>query len=187
MCAHCPSDSLSFRVLPGTDKECVLCIFHKGTGVATRLIVSFLDALQVGIEATSARKRLRQVKAYLTVLSIQPGGELRDQTVCPPPGLVTMPSRLPFLNESALSFPPPTNLLVGHSPGPAQRYSTSTALHRSAFDLFINNAIKTKKRILKQKFRTIDDFVKRYFTVLLNKETSFFLTFQNQFAWNVGK
>ena len=32
----------------------------------------------VRIKATMARKRLRQVKADLTVLSIQPGGELRD-------------------------------------------------------------------------------------------------------------
>ena len=51
-----------------------------------------------------ARKVLRQVKADLTVLSIQPGGELRDQTVCPSPGLVTMRSRLPFLDESAPSI-----------------------------------------------------------------------------------
>ena len=51
-----------------------------------------------------AQKRLRQVKADLTVLSIQSGGELRDQTVCPSPGLVTMPSRLPFLDESAPSI-----------------------------------------------------------------------------------
>ena len=51
-----------------------------------------------------ARKRLRQVKADSNVLSIQPGGELRDQTVCLSPGLVTMPSRLPFLDESAPSI-----------------------------------------------------------------------------------
>ena len=61
-------------------------------------------ALQVRIKATMARRRLRQVKADLTVLSIQSGGELRDQTVCLSPGLVTMPSRLPFLDESALSI-----------------------------------------------------------------------------------
>ena len=51
-----------------------------------------------------AQRRLRQVKADFTVLSIQPGGEVRDQTVCPSPGLVTMPSRLPFLDESAPSI-----------------------------------------------------------------------------------
>ena len=104
MCAHCPTDSLPFRAPTGTDKKCVLCIFHKGTAVATRLIVSFLEALQVRIKATMAQKRLRQVKADLTVFSIQPGGELRDQTVCPSPGLVTMLSRLPVLDESALSI-----------------------------------------------------------------------------------
>ena len=51
-----------------------------------------------------ARKRLRQIKVYLTLLSIQPGRELRDQTVCLSPGLVTMPSRLPFIDESAPSI-----------------------------------------------------------------------------------
>ena len=70
----------------------------------TRLIVSFLKALQVRIKATMAGKHLRQVKADLTVLSIQPGGELLGQTVCPSPGLVTMSSRLPFLDESAPSI-----------------------------------------------------------------------------------
>ena len=99
--AHCPTDSLHFRAPPGADKECVLCIFHKGTAVAARLIISFLEALLVRIKATMARKCLRQVKGDLTVLSIQPGGELRDQTVCPYPGLVTMQSRLLFLDRSA--------------------------------------------------------------------------------------
>ena len=78
MRAHGPTDSLPFHALPGTDKEFVLCIVHKGSAVVTRLIVSFLEALQVRIKATMARKRLRQVKADLTVVSIQPGGELRD-------------------------------------------------------------------------------------------------------------
>ena len=73
-----PTDSLPFSAPPGTDKERVLCIVHKGSAVATRLIISFLEALQVRIEATMARKLLCQVKADLTVLSIQPGGELRD-------------------------------------------------------------------------------------------------------------
>ena len=104
MCAHCPTDSLPFGAPPGTDKECVLCIFHKGTAVAARIFVSFIEALQVRIKATMTRKRLRQVKADLTVLSIQSGGELRDQTVYPSPGLVTMLSRLPFLDESAPSI-----------------------------------------------------------------------------------
>ena len=104
LCTHCPTHSLPFRAPPGTDRECVLCIFHKGTAVAARLIVSILEALQVRIKATMAQKRLSQVKADLTVLSIQPGGELRDQTVCPSPGLVTMPSHLPFLDETAPSI-----------------------------------------------------------------------------------
>ena len=78
LCAHCPTDSLPCDALPGTDKECVLCIVRKGSLVVTRLIVSFLEALQVRIKATMAQKRLRQVKAHLTVLSIQPGVELRD-------------------------------------------------------------------------------------------------------------
>ena len=36
--------------------------------------------------------------------SVQPGGELRDQAVGPSPGLLTMPSHLPFLNESVPSI-----------------------------------------------------------------------------------
>ena len=73
---YCPTDSLAVGAPSGTDKECVLCIFHNGYAVATRLIVSFLEALQVRIKATMSRKRLRQVKTDLTVFSIQPGGEL---------------------------------------------------------------------------------------------------------------
>ena len=56
--AHCPTDSLPCHASPGTDKECVLYIVRKGSAVATRLIVSFLEALQVRIKATIARKRL---------------------------------------------------------------------------------------------------------------------------------
>ena len=75
LCAHYLTDSLPFRDPPGTDKECVLCISQKGAAVATRLIDSFLEALQVRIKATMTRKRLPQVKADLAMLSIQPSGE----------------------------------------------------------------------------------------------------------------
>ena len=78
LCAYFPTDSPSYHAPPGTEKECMLCIVHKGSAVATRLVVSLLEALQVRIKAAMALKRLRQVKADLTVLSIQPGGELRD-------------------------------------------------------------------------------------------------------------
>ena len=73
--------------------------------VATRLIVSFLEVLPVRIKATMDRKRLRQVIADLTALSIEPSGELGDQTVCPSPGLVTMPSRLPFCGRVCAFHP----------------------------------------------------------------------------------
>ena len=69
--------SLSAPHLAQTKSVC-FCIVHKGSAVATRLTVSFLEALQVRIEATMTRKRFRQVKADLTLLSIQPGGDLRD-------------------------------------------------------------------------------------------------------------
>ena len=72
LCTHCPTNSLPFRAPPGTSKECVLCIFYEGSAVAKRLIVSFLEALQVRIKATMARKRL------LSVFSIQPRVELQD-------------------------------------------------------------------------------------------------------------
>ena len=104
LCARFPTDSLFCHIPPGTEKECVLCIVHKGSAVATRLVVTSLEALQVRIEATIARKRLRKVRADLTVLSIQPGGKLRDKTVCQSPGLFTMPSRLLFLDESPPSI-----------------------------------------------------------------------------------
>ena len=52
--AHCPTDRLRFSAPPGTDKECVLCIVHKGSAVATRLVVSLLEALQVRIKAAMA-------------------------------------------------------------------------------------------------------------------------------------
>ena len=51
-----------------------------------------------------ALERLRQMKAEFPVLSVQPGGELRDQTVGPSPSLLTMPPHLPFLDESAPSI-----------------------------------------------------------------------------------
>ena len=38
------------------------------------------------------------------MLSIQPGGELRDRAVGPSPCLLTMPSHLPLLDESAPSI-----------------------------------------------------------------------------------
>ena len=81
LCAHCTTDSLSCNALTGTDKECVLCILHKGSAVATRLIVSFLEALQVRIKSTMAQKRLCQKKAELAVPPCEPcspGGGLQD-------------------------------------------------------------------------------------------------------------
>ena len=38
------------------------------------------------------------------MLSVQPGGELQDQVVGPSLGLLTMPSHLPFLDESVPSI-----------------------------------------------------------------------------------
>ena len=71
-----PTASLSTSHL--AQKKSVLCIVHKGSAVAARFVISFLEALQVRIVAAMAWKRLRQAKAGLTVLSIRPGGELRD-------------------------------------------------------------------------------------------------------------
>ena len=86
------------------DKECVLCVIHQEIAVATRLLVSLLKAPQVRVETAMARERLRQIKADFPVLSIQPGGELRDQAVGLSPCLLTMPSHLPLLDESAPSI-----------------------------------------------------------------------------------
>ena len=38
------------------------------------------------------------------MLYVQPGGKLRDQAVGPSPGLLTIPSHLPFLDETAPSI-----------------------------------------------------------------------------------
>ena len=84
------------------DEECVLRVIHREIAVATRLLVSLLKATQVRVETAMARERLRQIKADFPVLSVQPGGELRDQAVGLSPCLPTMPSHLPLLDESAL-------------------------------------------------------------------------------------
>ena len=47
---------------------------------------------------------MHQIKADFPVLFVQPGGELRDQAVGPYSGLLTMPSHLLFLDESAPSI-----------------------------------------------------------------------------------
>ena len=57
-----------------------VCALHCPQGIRSRDTTHRLlfEALQVHIKATMVRKRLRQVKADLAVLSIQPAGELRD-------------------------------------------------------------------------------------------------------------
>ena len=108
LCAHCPTDSLPGHASPGAHKKCVLCIVHKGSAVATRLIVSFFEALQVRIKATMARK---------------------------PPSRERFPADwlsrwAPYGAERSPSFPPPISLLVGCSPGPAQYSSTQFCMLR---------------------------------------------------------
>ena len=82
----------------------MLCGIHREIAVATRLLVSLLEAPQVRVKTAIARERLRQIKADFPVLSVQPDGELRDQAVGPSPCLLTMPSHLPFPDESAPSI-----------------------------------------------------------------------------------
>ena len=43
----------------GADKDSVLCIVHRATAVASRLIISLSKALQVCIKVAMTRKRLR--------------------------------------------------------------------------------------------------------------------------------
>ena len=82
----------------------MLCVIHREIAVATRLLVSLAKTPQVRVETAMARERLRQIKADFPVLSIQPGVEHRDQAVGPSPFLLTMPSHLPLLDESAPSI-----------------------------------------------------------------------------------
>ena len=72
-----PTASLATPHLAQTKSVC-FALSTRTVAVTIRLAVSFLEALQIRIKTTMARKRLRWVKADLTVLSIQPGGELRD-------------------------------------------------------------------------------------------------------------
>ena len=71
------NDSMCFQT--STDnKECVLRIIHWETAVASLLIVTFLKVIQIRYKTAMVGKRLRQVKAEFTVLSVQQGDELRD-------------------------------------------------------------------------------------------------------------
>ena len=76
---HRPTNGLPCHAPPGADKDCVLRIVYKGTIVATHPFVFFLEAHQVCVKTAMHWKRLHQVKADLTVISLQPGGKLRDQ------------------------------------------------------------------------------------------------------------
>ena len=94
---HCLTEGHPCHTLFYADEECVL---FREIAVATHLLVSRLKALQVCVETAIAWERLRQIKADFPVLSVHLGGELRDQAVGPSPGLLTMPSHLPFLDKS---------------------------------------------------------------------------------------
>ena len=82
----------------------MLRIIYRGIAVATQLLVSLLKAPQVRVKTVMTRERLRRIKVDFSVLSVQPGGELRDQAVGPSPDFVTMPSHLPFLDKSVPSI-----------------------------------------------------------------------------------
>ena len=60
--AHHPTRGLSFHAPLVAGEECVLCIVHRGTAVVTRLFVLSIKALQVLVETTVTRHRLRQVE-----------------------------------------------------------------------------------------------------------------------------
>ena len=128
MYAHCPTNSLPFRAPPDTDKECVLCIFHKGSAVATRLIVSFLEALKVRIKATisSAISRAERCPSFSPPMNLlvgrSPGPAQHSSTQF---GMVvkgTYPDRscikqlriYDARHQPSLSFPRTTN--VRHEP-----------------------------------------------------------------------
>ena len=82
------------------------------------LLASLLKALQIRVKKAMTRERLRQIKADFSVLSVQLGGELRDQAVGPSPGLLTMPSHLPshlpFLDGSVPSILADSLLRASH-------------------------------------------------------------------------
>ena len=102
--SHCLTEGLPCHAPLGAVGDCGLCIIHREIAVATHLLVSLLKAPQARVKTAIAEKRLRQIKADFPVLSVQPDGELRDEAVGPSPGLLTMPSNLPFLVKSVPSI-----------------------------------------------------------------------------------
>ena len=101
---YCLTDGLPCLALHCAYEECVLPIIHRVIAVATHLLVSLLIAPQIRLKIAVAWERLPQIKADFPVLPVQPGVELQNQVVGPCSGLLTMPSRLPLLNESAPSI-----------------------------------------------------------------------------------
>ena len=101
---YCLTYGLSCHAPLCAHKECVLYIIHREIAVATQHLVSLLKAPEVRVKTAMAWNRLRQIKSDFPVLSVQPGGELRDQALGPSPGLLTMPFHQPFLDESAPSI-----------------------------------------------------------------------------------
>ena len=76
---HCLTEGLPCHTPFCANEECVLCIIHREIAVATHLFVSLIKAPHVRVKTAMAWERLRQIKADFPVLSVQPGGELRDQ------------------------------------------------------------------------------------------------------------
>ena len=74
---HCLTEGLSYHTSFCADEERVLRGIHREIAVAKHL-VSLPEAPQVRVKTAMAWERLRQLKADFHVLSVQPGGELRD-------------------------------------------------------------------------------------------------------------
>ena len=68
----------SLATLHLSQKNRVLCIVHGETAVATRFFIPLFETLQVRIETTMTRQRLRKVEANFVVLSLQLCEELRN-------------------------------------------------------------------------------------------------------------
>ena len=98
---HCLADGDPCHAPLCADEESVLRIIQRGIAVTTHLLASLFRAPQVRAKTAMALERLRQMEASFLELSVQRGGKLRDEASSPSPGLLTTPSRLSFLDESA--------------------------------------------------------------------------------------
>ena len=124
LCTHCTTDGLPFRAPPGTDKECVLCIFRLDrVFYPARWRAPGLD----GVSISHIGHHVISSAISWRVCAFHPRGWPHSRERFPAALLSRWAT---YESERYPSFPPPINLLVGHSPGPAERSSKQFGMLR---------------------------------------------------------